>query len=101
MPAVHRLLAELFPGRNINKSLNPDEAVAYGAAALAARLAGDRTHYLAGILVNDVTPISFGLGEEDGGFSVLIPRNTPIPYKCERRYITVYNNQDTLSLKVS
>ncbi|KAE8738305.1 70 kDa heat shock protein, partial [Frankliniella occidentalis] len=99
MPAVHRLLAELFPGKNINKSLNPDEAVAYGAAALAARLTGDRTSYLAGILVNDVTPISFGLGEEDGGVSILIPRNTPIPYSCEKFYVTVYDNQDSLSLK--
>ncbi|XP_026289783.1 heat shock 70 kDa protein II-like [Frankliniella occidentalis] len=100
MPAVHRLLAELFPGKNINKSLNPDEAVAYGAAALAARLTGDRTSYLAGILVNDVTPISFGLGEEDGGVSILIPRNTPIPYSCEKFYVTVYDNQDSLSLKI-
>ncbi|XP_034253832.1 heat shock 70 kDa protein II-like isoform X2 [Thrips palmi] len=100
MPAVHRLLADFFPGTNINKSLNPDEAVAYGAAALAARLAGDRTQYLAGVLVNDVTPISFGLGEEDGGFSVLIPRNTPIPFSCSRLYLTVYDHQDVLSLKV-
>ena len=101
MPCVPRLLRAVFPGRDVTRTVNPDEAVAHGAALLAAHHSKElRNSALDGILVCDVTPLSVGVGEEDGAYRILIPRNTPLPVRRSRTFETVYRNQEHYALSV-
>ncbi|URE32275.1 MreB/Mbl protein [Musa troglodytarum] len=84
IPRVQQLLQELFDGKELCKSINPDEAVAYGAAAKAAMLRGDDHENLHGMLLLDVAPLSPGLEASGGNMVVVMPRNTVIPTKKER-----------------
>nr|GEU97987.1 putative heat shock protein 70 family [Tanacetum cinerariifolium] len=100
IPKVQSMLHEFFDKKQLRKSVNPDEAVAYGAAVLAAKLSGDNDNKLRNLELLDVTPLSLGieiLGEE---MSVVIPRNTPIPTKKAREYVTTSDNQSATSIKV-
>jgi heat shock protein 1/8 len=92
IPKVQQLLQDFFDGKQLNKSINPDEAVAYGAAVQAANLAG-LGEKVEQIVLLDVTPLSLGTQVDEGDMSVVIPRNTPIPTKMERNYTTLYDNQ--------
>ncbi|XP_074280185.1 heat shock cognate 70 kDa protein-like [Silene latifolia] len=94
IPKVQQLLENFFNGKRLCKSLNPDEAVAYGAAIHAAVLSGVR-HNQHAMLV-DVTPLSLGVALRGGVMSVVIPRNTPIPTKMEKNFITVEDNQTSV-----
>ncbi|CAL9158531.1 heat shock cognate 70 kDa protein-like [Musa acuminata AAA Group] len=84
IPRVQQLLQELFDGKELCKSINPDEAVAYGAAAKAAMLRGDDHENLHDMLLLDVAPLSLGLEAGGGNMVVVIPRNTVVPTKKER-----------------
>lgn len=84
IPRVQQLLQELFDGKELCKSINPDEAVAYGAAAKAAMLRGDNHENLHDMLLLDVAPLSLGLEAGGGNMVVVIPRNTVVPTKKER-----------------
>jgi len=77
IPKVQELLSELFNGKTLNKSINPDEAVAYGAAVQAAVLTG----YKKDVLILDVAPLSLGIETAGGVMTKLIERNTTIPCK--------------------
>ena len=95
IPRVQAILQEFFNGKSLCKRINPDEAVAYGAAVLAANLSlnvqeksGSK---LAGLTLMDVTALSLGIELVGGKMSVIIPRNTCIPYSHTRTY---YNNED-------
>lgn len=81
IPKVQQLLSEFFNGRNLNKSINPDEAVAYGAAIQAAVLNNDKGQNLDQLLLLDVTPLSLGIETAGGVMTKLIDRNTTIPVK--------------------
>jgi len=87
IPGVQQLLQDFFNGKELCKSINPDEAVAYGAAVQAAILTGqdcdNENSKLTDLLLLDVTPLSLGLETLGGVMSVLIPRNTTIPTKME------------------
>ncbi|XP_062174129.1 heat shock cognate 70 kDa protein-like isoform X2 [Alnus glutinosa] len=87
IPKVQELLQNFFDGKQLNKSINPDEAVAYGAAVQAANLAG-MGGKVEQIVLSDVTPLSLGTQVNEGDMSVVIPRNTRIPTKMERNYTT-------------
>ncbi|XP_071979059.1 heat shock 70 kDa protein-like [Engystomops pustulosus] len=80
IPKVQKLLQDFFNGRDLNKSINPDEAVAYGAAVQAAILMGDKSENVQDLLL-DVAPLSLGLETAGGVMTVLIKRNTTVPTK--------------------
>ncbi|TQE07146.1 hypothetical protein C1H46_007199 [Malus baccata] len=96
IPKVQQLLQEVFKGKELCKGINPDEAVAYGAAVQATVLSGDNlTGKLREFALVDVTPLSLGVrAREEHIMSVVIPRNTRIPVKImEKGFTTEYDNQ--------
>ncbi|XP_057249624.1 heat shock cognate 70 kDa protein-like isoform X2 [Beta vulgaris subsp. vulgaris] len=98
IPKVEQLLQDFFNGKELCKSLNPDEAVAYGASIHAAILSGVR--YSERFLLVDITPLSLGTNVASGDMSVVIPRNTPIPTIMERRYLTFLDYQTIVNVPV-
>jgi L1 cell adhesion molecule like protein len=100
IPMVQKLLQDLFDGKELNKSMNRDEAVAYGAAVQAAILAGDMSEELQGLGLIDVNNLSLGIETDGGVDSVLIKRNTPIPIEQTNAYTTLHENQVHMSFNV-
>jgi len=94
------LVSEYFGGRQLNKSINPDEAVAYGAAVQAAVLTGQTSDKTADLLLLDVAPLSLGVAMQGDIFGVVLPRNTPIPSNKSRTFTTVEDNQTTVMFPV-
>ncbi|GKC58557.1 putative heat shock protein 70 family protein [Tanacetum coccineum] len=92
--------ASAIAGLNLCKSVNPDEAVAYGAAAMGAKLSGNSDKHVRDLCLLDVTPLSLGVGLVGNIFSVVIPRNTSIPTKKANLYWTIYDNQTSVNINV-
>ena len=92
IPKVQSLLKDYFDGKEPNKGINPDEAVAYGAAVQGGILGGQATEETKDILFIDVTPLSLGTEIQGDVFSRIIPRNTAIPAKGSKEYTTVSDN---------
>ncbi|OQR95887.1 heat shock cognate 70 kDa protein [Thraustotheca clavata] len=95
IPKVQNMLSAVFGGKELSKSINPDEAVAYGAAVQGAILSGIRNDATNSLLLVDVTPLSLGIELVGKVMSVLIKRNTAIPVKKTRVYTTEEDWQTT------
>jgi L1 cell adhesion molecule like protein len=100
IPKVQALVQNYFGGKELNRSVNPDEAVAYGAAVQAHILTGGKSEKTEGLLLLDVTPLSLGLETMGGVMTVLIPRNTTIPVQRTQQFSTNADNQSSVEVKV-
>jgi L1 cell adhesion molecule like protein len=101
IPMVRNMLQTYFNGKHLNYSVNPDEAVAYGAAIQGAILSnGDSTGKCAELLLIDVIPLSLGLKTTGGKMNILIPRNSSIPTSRTLSYTTIEDNQRTVDVEI-
>jgi L1 cell adhesion molecule like protein len=100
IPKIQQLLSEYFNGKELCKSINPDECVAYGAAVQAAILTGSKDEKISELLLLDVCPLSLGLETAGGVMTKIINRNTTVPAKKSQIFSTYADNQPGVLIQV-
>jgi L1 cell adhesion molecule like protein len=100
IPKVQQLLSDYFNGKELNKSINPDEAVAWGAATQAAILMGNKSECLTDIVLLDVCPLSLGIETSGQVNTILIKRNSTIPCSQKQTFSTFSDNQPAVTVRL-
>ncbi len=100
IPRVQQLLKDFFGGKELCQSINPDEAVAYGAAVQGAILGGTKSEKINDIILLDVCPLTLGIETAGGVMTALIKRNTTIPSKKSQVFSTFADNQTQVKIKI-
>ncbi|MHA2038079.1 MAG: molecular chaperone DnaK [Promethearchaeota archaeon] len=100
IPKVQDMLSKFFNGKQLNKSINPDEAVAYGAAVQAAILSGEASGAASEVLLLDVCPLSLGIETSGQIMTPIIDRNTTIPTEKSQIFSTYQDNQDSVNIRI-
>jgi len=100
IPKVQQLIKDFFNGKEPNRGINPDEAVAYGAAVQGGILGGEQSEDLGNVLLIDVTPLTLGIETVGGVMTKVIPRGTVIPAKKSQVFTTYQDQQTVVSISV-
>ena len=100
IPKIQNMLSDYFNGKELCKAINPDEAVAYGAAIQAHILSGGKDEKTNSLLLLDVTPLSLGIETAGNVMTVMIPRNSTIPCKKTQMFSTYSDNQPAVTIQV-
>jgi L1 cell adhesion molecule like protein len=100
IPKIRSLLQEFFNGKELCMSINPDEAVAYGAAVQAAILSGQKDEKLDKVILLDIAPLSLGIETAGGVMAVIVPHSTGIPCARQETFSTAVDNQPAVDIKI-